>query len=123
MGIIEGSFSKTAAFAAELFGRVYFTDGGRSGALYASNELTELLHEWRTGNQEVLARIISLAYPDAAQTASACLKNECPGHTLQATALVNETYCAFFICISFLFSRWLPESEDPFSTDLIPLAR
>ena len=60
--------------------------------VHPSNELSDLLRGWRGGDQEALARIVDVAYPELHKIAQGCLKNERPGHTLTATALVNEVY-------------------------------
>ena len=56
------------------------------------SEITGLLRRWKTGDREALANLVSLAYPDLRAIASGYLRRERPGHTLQATGLVNELY-------------------------------
>lgn len=56
------------------------------------NEITGLLHRWKLGDREALASLASLAYTDLRNIASGYLRREVPGHTLQATGLVNELY-------------------------------
>lgn len=55
-------------------------------------EITRLLHRWKTGDHEALASLASLAYEDLHAIAMGYLRREAPGHTLQATGLVNELY-------------------------------
>jgi RNA polymerase sigma factor (TIGR02999 family) len=55
-------------------------------------EITRILHRWKTGDQEALASLASLAYPELRAIASGYLRSERAGHTLQATGLVNELY-------------------------------
>ena len=55
-------------------------------------EITRILHRWKTGDQEALSSLASLAYPDLRAIASGYLRQERAGHTLQATGLVNELY-------------------------------
>ena len=55
-------------------------------------EITRLLHRWKEGDREALASLASLAYDDLRAIAMGYLRRENPGHTLQATALVNELY-------------------------------
>lgn len=55
-------------------------------------DITRLLHRWKEGDREALAQIASAAYDDLRSIASAYLRRESPGHTLQATSLVNELY-------------------------------
>jgi RNA polymerase sigma factor (TIGR02999 family) len=54
--------------------------------------VTLLLTQVRDGNQEAANRLIPLIYKELRQMAGACMRGERPGHTLQATALVNEAY-------------------------------
>ncbi len=54
--------------------------------------ITTLLHEWQGGNQEALDELLPYVYNDLRRRASAYLKRERRGHTLQTTALVNEAY-------------------------------
>ncbi|HEX3744763.1 MAG TPA: sigma-70 family RNA polymerase sigma factor [Bryobacteraceae bacterium] len=55
-------------------------------------DITQLLHEWRSGRPEALQQLIPLVYPDLKRIASGYLRHEQPGHTLQATGLVHELY-------------------------------
>jgi RNA polymerase sigma-70 factor, ECF subfamily len=54
--------------------------------------VTKLLHEWSAGNKEALDQLMPLVYDQLRKLASRCLASERPGHTLRATALVNEAY-------------------------------
>ena len=56
------------------------------------NEITSLLHRWKGGDPEALASLASLAYNDLRKIARGYLRREVPGHTLEATGLVNELY-------------------------------
>lgn len=55
-------------------------------------EITPLLHRWKQGDREALAHLAAQAYPDLGAIASAYLRREKSGHTLQAAGLVNELY-------------------------------
>jgi RNA polymerase sigma factor (TIGR02999 family) len=55
-------------------------------------EITRLLQRWKDGDREALATLASLAYDDLRAIAAGYLRRENPGHTLQATGLVNELY-------------------------------
>jgi len=55
-------------------------------------EITRLLGAWNTGDAHAFHNLMPLAYPQLRQIAGAYLSRERPGHTLQATALVNELY-------------------------------
>ena len=62
-----------------------------SGPSDAGN-VTELLAEWRRGDQAALERLIPIVYAELRRVASARLRNEAAHHTLQTTALVHEAY-------------------------------
>lgn len=55
-------------------------------------EVTRLLREWRGGNHEAMDQLMPLIYDDLRRLARHFMRRERPGHTLQATALVNEAY-------------------------------
>jgi len=55
-------------------------------------DVTNLLVEWRRGDEGALARLIPIVYGELRRAASARLRNEGSGHTLQTTALVHEAY-------------------------------
>jgi RNA polymerase sigma-70 factor (ECF subfamily) len=54
--------------------------------------VTGLLHEWREGDQSALERLIPLVHEELRRIARRCMAGERVGHSLQATALVNEAY-------------------------------
>ncbi len=55
-------------------------------------DVTNLLVEWRRGDEGALARLIPIVYGELRRVASARLRNEASDHTLQTTALVHEAY-------------------------------
>jgi RNA polymerase sigma factor (TIGR02999 family) len=55
-------------------------------------EITRLLGELRAGRQEVQAQLMEAVYGELHKIAGRLLQRERTGHTLQATALVNEAY-------------------------------
>lgn len=55
-------------------------------------EITGLLRAWTGGDDKALERILVLVYPELRRIAQRCLGKERNGHTLEATALVNEAY-------------------------------
>jgi RNA polymerase sigma factor (TIGR02999 family) len=57
-----------------------------------SENITLLLQQWGTGDQEAEARLFELLMPDLRRIAALCLRRERPGHTLQRTELVNEAF-------------------------------
>jgi RNA polymerase sigma factor (TIGR02999 family) len=62
----------------------------------SSQELTELLRQWSSGNESALGKIIDAAYPELRNLARRCLGSERSEHTIQATALVHEAYLRLF---------------------------
>lgn len=58
----------------------------------SSHAVTALLLAWGDGDESALERIIPIVHSELHRIASACMAGEQHGHTLQATALVNEAY-------------------------------
>jgi RNA polymerase sigma factor (TIGR02999 family) len=56
------------------------------------NQITQLLNEWRNGNQNALNDLVPLVYGELRRLAHHHLRSERPDHTLQSTALVHEAY-------------------------------
>ncbi len=54
--------------------------------------VTRLLLDWSNGDQEALDKLIPAVYDELRRLASRHLRRERPGHTLQTTALIHETY-------------------------------
>jgi len=54
--------------------------------------ITTLLHEWKEGNEKAFDELLPYVYDELRRRASAYLKNERRGHTLQTTDLVHEAY-------------------------------
>lgn len=59
---------------------------------HPQSNVTELLLDWNRGNEEALDELMPLVYAELHRLAASYLKRERRGHTLQATALVNEAY-------------------------------
>src|SRR5919106_2429732 len=55
-------------------------------------DVTALLLAWGKGDAGALDRLIPLVHKQLHQIARRCMRRERAGHSLQATALVNETY-------------------------------
>ena len=55
-------------------------------------KVTGLLQGWSAGDGDAFERLVIEVYPELRKIARRCLSAERPGHTLQATALVNEAY-------------------------------
>jgi RNA polymerase sigma factor (TIGR02999 family) len=58
----------------------------------ATPPITELLRLWSHGNADAGTRLFPLLYADLHRQASAAMRRERPGHTLQSTALVHEAF-------------------------------
>ena len=56
------------------------------------HEITQLLAEWREGNQSALDELYPLVYDELHRLARRYMSRENKGHTLQTTALINEAY-------------------------------
>ena len=55
-------------------------------------DVTGLLLAWRGGDEEALSRLIPAIERELHRIARRCMAGERGGHSLQATALVNEAY-------------------------------
>jgi RNA polymerase sigma-70 factor (ECF subfamily) len=55
-------------------------------------EVTMLLGELKLGRKDALERLMPLVYRELRRVAGRCMRDERPGHTLQATALVHEAF-------------------------------
>jgi RNA polymerase sigma factor (TIGR02999 family) len=60
--------------------------------LMEKSEFTLLLRKWSGGKKAVLDQIAPAIYEELRKLASARLRREREGHTLQPTALINEAY-------------------------------
>ena len=58
----------------------------------APKDVTRLLAELSSGNEQALAELLPLLYSELRRLASYYLQRERSNHTLQATALVHEAY-------------------------------
>jgi RNA polymerase sigma factor (TIGR02999 family) len=56
------------------------------------HEITELLRAWRGGDEQALEKLTPRVYNELHQAARRCMRKERDGHSLQATALINELY-------------------------------
>jgi RNA polymerase sigma factor (TIGR02999 family) len=63
-----------------------------SSASDQPGHVTQLLERWSEGDPSALEELTPLVLGELRQLAAAYLRRERPGHTLQATALVNEAY-------------------------------
>jgi RNA polymerase sigma factor (TIGR02999 family) len=56
------------------------------------HEITGLLQAWSAGEQGAFEKLVPMVYQELHRLAQHYMSQERPGHTLQATALVNEAY-------------------------------
>jgi RNA polymerase sigma factor (TIGR02999 family) len=54
--------------------------------------ITQLLADWRAGDEAALQRLTPLVYGELRRLAQRLFRSESSGHTLQPTALVNEAF-------------------------------
>jgi RNA polymerase sigma-70 factor (ECF subfamily) len=60
--------------------------------LSSQKEVTQLLGDWRSGDDRALAKLIPLVQPELHRLAHHYMSRERAGHTLQTTALLDEAY-------------------------------
>ncbi len=58
----------------------------------APSNVTQLLLDWRNGDEQALDRLMPLVYEELRRMANRYLRNERRNHTLQTSALVHEAY-------------------------------
>src|SRR5215471_4145171 len=64
----------------------------QTGASRSPQDVTQLLRAWGEGDSQALAQLTPLVYAELYRRAHWHMARENAGHTLQATALVNEIY-------------------------------
>ena len=67
-------------------------EANRPGEIPDPGDVTGLLRAWQNGDRNALEELIPLIYGELHRLAANHLRNERPGHTLQPSAIVNETY-------------------------------
>jgi len=63
--------------------------------IVGDEKLLGLLDRWYAGDRNALAELTPIVYRELHRLASSYMRRERPGHTLQATALVNEAFMRF----------------------------
>ena len=58
----------------------------------APKTVTQLLLQWRAGDEQALNQLLPLVYDELRRLAGRYMQSERPDHTLQPTALVHEAY-------------------------------
>ena len=64
----------------------------------STHDVTQLLRAWTRGDERALEKLTPLVYEQLHRIAQRCMAGERSGHTLQATALVNEVYLQLVDC-------------------------
>jgi RNA polymerase sigma factor (TIGR02999 family) len=67
--------------------------------------VTQLLRDWRSGDEKALEALLPHVYKELHTVAAAYMRRERPGHTLHPTELIHETYLR-------LIGSELPEIEN-----------
>jgi RNA polymerase sigma-70 factor, ECF subfamily len=67
--------------------------------------VTQLLRDWRSGDEKALEALLPHVYQELHSVAAAYMRRERPGHTLHPTELIHETYLR-------LIGSALPEIEN-----------
>jgi RNA polymerase sigma-70 factor, ECF subfamily len=66
--------------------------------LPSNHEVTHLLKAWSAGDEQAIDQLMPLVYDQLRSQARRYMAGERSGHTLQATALVNEVYLRLVDC-------------------------
>src|SRR5262245_34312600 len=61
-------------------------------SLPSNREITQLLRAWTDGAPDALEKLMPVVYDELHRLAQRYMAHERPGHTLQASAVVNEAY-------------------------------
>jgi RNA polymerase sigma factor (TIGR02999 family) len=64
----------------------------RHGPPHASEQVTQLLTDWKNGDHTALETLTPLAYSELGRVAASYMQQERPDHTLQPMALSHEAY-------------------------------
>ena len=64
----------------------------------SSHTVTQLLRAWRQGDAAALDQLVPVVYQKLRRLARHYMAGQRPGHTLQATALINEAYMRLIDC-------------------------
>ena len=72
--------------------RARVTEKNQDGRCIVSESVTVLLDAWRSGDSNALEQLTPLVYNELRRLAQRYMRSERAGHTLQATAVVNEAF-------------------------------
>jgi RNA polymerase sigma factor (TIGR02999 family) len=68
---------------------------GKKGVMTSTQDVTLLLRAWSAGDEAALEQLVPLVETELHRLARTYMSRERKGHTLQATALVNEVFLRF----------------------------
>jgi RNA polymerase sigma factor (TIGR02999 family) len=68
---------------------------GKKGVMTSTQDVTQLLRAWSEGDEAAREQLVPLVQTELHRLARAYMGRERRGHTLQATALVNEVFLRF----------------------------
>ena len=68
------------------------TNNQREAGMNQTRQITQILRKWSGGNRAALEDLMPLVYDELHKQAARFLNRERRDHTLQATALIHETY-------------------------------
>src|SRR4051794_19594120 len=60
--------------------------------MVSGTDVSTLLRAWSEGDQQALGKMMPVVHGELHRLAKVYLRREKPGHSMQATALVNEAY-------------------------------
>lgn len=71
---------------------IMFSYGSAMTSSLTQKQITSMLRDWGAGDSEVSEELIRIVYHELRKRARYRLRHERANHTLQTTALINETY-------------------------------
>lgn len=71
---------------------IVFSNGSVMASSLTQKQITSMLRAWSAGDSEVSEELIRVVYQELRKRARHHLQRERANHTLQTTALINETY-------------------------------
>ena len=74
----------------------------------SQGDVTAILRAWSEGDRQALDRLTPIIYDELRRLARRYVRQERPGHSLQATALVNEAYMRL---VDYKRMQWLDRAH------------
>ncbi len=88
----NGNFPRTTDYADSTDKKQVLPAAKAGSAQAGPHEVTQLLADWKQGDQTALEKLMPLVYEELRRLAHRYMEGQRPNHTLQTTALVNEAY-------------------------------